>query len=96
VVSVFAYHRVKHHPITGQAFVDDPGWQRRGLYSLFFASFTGALLAFGHPDKVFSRLEIELFRTLVADHGGLLATLAADALFRRADSELFGPRQIRW
>jgi len=96
MVSVFAYHRVNHHSITGQAFVDDPSWQRRGLYSLFFASFTGPFLTFGHPDKVFSRLDIELFRTLVADHSGLLATLAADALLRRASNDLFGPRQIRW
>ena len=46
-------------------------------------------------DKVFSRLDIELFRTLVADHRALLATLAADALLRRADNDLFDPGQIR-
>ena len=91
MVSVFAYHRVDHRPITGQAFVDDPGWQRRGLYSLFFARLTGAFLAFGHPDKVFSRLDIELFRTLVADEHGLFATLAADALIGCAADDLFDP-----
>jgi hypothetical protein len=37
VVRVFAHYGVDYHPITGQAFVDDPGWQRRRLYSLFFA-----------------------------------------------------------
>jgi hypothetical protein len=96
MVSVFADHSVNHHSITGQTFVDDPGWQRRGLDSLFFASFTGPFLAFGHPDKVFSRLDIELFGTLLADHSGLVATLAADTLFRCADNDLFGPRQLRW
>ena len=29
VIRVFAYYRVDHHPITGQAFVDDPDRQRR-------------------------------------------------------------------
>src|SRR5271156_5122081 len=96
MVSVFADHRVNHHSITGQAFVDDPAWQRGGLDSLFFASLTGAFLAFGHPDKVFGRLDIELFRTLVADHRGLVTTLAADALFRRASNDLFSPGQLGW
>ena len=43
VIGIFADHRIDHHPITGQAFVDDPGRQRRALNSLFFASFTGTL-----------------------------------------------------
>jgi hypothetical protein len=53
MLSVFTDHRVNDNPITGQAFVDDPGWQRRGLDSLFFASLTGALTA---EDYYLSRL----------------------------------------
>jgi hypothetical protein len=95
VIRVFAHYGVDHHPITGQAFVDDPGWQRRGLHSLLLTIFTGSLFAFGHPHKVFSRLDVKLLRSLVADHSGLFATLAADALFGCASNDLFGPRQLR-
>jgi hypothetical protein len=35
VIRIFAHYGIDHHPITGQAFIDDPGWQRRRLYSLF-------------------------------------------------------------
>jgi len=85
MVRVFAYYRVDHHPITGQAFIDDPGWQRRRLHSLFFARFTRSFLALGHSHKVLSRLDVKLLRSLVADHSRLFATLAADALLGCTD-----------
>ena len=47
------------------------------------------------PSKV-SWLDIELLRSLVADHSCLFATVATDALFRCASYDLFYPRQIRW
>jgi len=45
---------------------------------------------------VFSRLDVKLLRTLVANHSGLFATFAADALFGCASNDLFGPRQLGW
>ena len=75
---------------------DDPGWQRRRVYSLLLTIFTGSFFAFGHSHKVFSRLDVKLLRTLVTDHSGLFATLTADALFGRASNDLFGPRQLGW
>ena len=53
---------------------------------------TGSLLAFDHPHEILSRLDIELFRTLVADALSLFATLAADALFGCASNDLLYPR----
>jgi hypothetical protein len=96
VVCIFAYYGVDYYPITGQAFVDDSRWQRRTLDSLLLTIFTGSLFAFGHPHKVFSRLKVKLLRSLVADHSGLFATLAADALCGCASNDLFGPRQLGW
>jgi hypothetical protein len=90
VICVLAHYRVDHQPITGQAFVNDPGRQRRTLHSLFFAPFTDSLLAFGHLYKVFGRLDIELFRSLVADDDSFFAALAADALIGCAGDDLVG------
>jgi hypothetical protein len=96
VVREFAYYRADHYPITGQAFVDDPGWQRRRLYSLFFARFTGAFLALGHSHKVFSRLDVKLFGSLVADDDSFFAALAAVALIGCAGDHLFDSWQFCW
>jgi len=49
------------------------------------------LLVLGHSRKVFSRLDVKLLRALIADHRGLFATLAADALLGCARDELFYP-----
>ena len=95
MVSVFADHCVDDHPIAGQTFLDNPWRQRRGLDSLLFTSFTGSFLAFGHPHEVFRRFDIELLGRLVTDLNGLLATVAADALFRGASNDLFDSGQIR-
>jgi hypothetical protein len=54
-----------------------------------------SLLAFGHSHKVFGRLNIKLFRSLVADHRRFFAALAADALIGCAGDDLFDPRQLR-
>jgi len=96
VICVFADYRINHQPITGQAFIDDPARQRRTLDSLLFAAFTGSLLAFGHQHEVFGPFDIQLLRSLVADHARFFATLAADALVGCAGDDLFDPRQINW
>jgi hypothetical protein len=54
MVGIFADDRVNDDSIAGQAFIDDPRRQGRTLHSLFFASFAGALLTFGHPPKYFA------------------------------------------
>src|ERR1700687_1610112 len=94
MVSIFADHRIDYHPITGQTFLDNPWRQRCTLDSLLFTSFAGTLLAFGHPHEVFSRFDIELLSSLVADQCSLFATLAADALLRGTSNDLFSPGQI--
>ena len=43
-------------------------------------------------DAYIARLNVKLLRSLVADHSGLFATLAADALCGCASNDLFGPR----
>src|SRR5262249_37992586 len=78
VIQVFAYHRVDHYPIAGPTLLDNPWRQRRTPDSLFFTSFTGALLALSHPHEVLGRFDIELGRGLNANrtcwsHRGRLA-----------------------
>ena len=96
MVCVFAYYRVDHYPITGQAFVDDPGWQRRRLYPLFFARFTGTFLALGHSYKVFSGLDVKLLGSLIADDDSIFAALTAVALIGGAGHHLFNSWQLCW
>jgi hypothetical protein len=48
-----------------------------------------------HPYKVFCRLDIKLFRTLVADYARFFAALAADALIGCAGDDLFHSWQLR-
>src|ERR1700747_1715707 len=96
MVCIFTYHRIDHHPIAGQTFLYNPQRQWRTLDSLLFTGFTGSLLPLSPPHEVFSRFDIELLSSLVADDGRLLATLAADALLRAAGNDLFCPRQLRW
>ena len=96
MVCIFTYHRINHHPIAGQTFLDNPRGQRRTLDSLLLTGFTGSLLALSHPHEVFSRFDIELLSSLVADDGRLLAALAADALLRATSNDLLCPRQMRW
>jgi hypothetical protein len=38
VIQIFAYHRVDHHSIAGQTFLDNPWGQRRTPDSFFFTS----------------------------------------------------------
>jgi hypothetical protein len=93
MVGIFAKDRVNDDSIAGQAFIDDPRRQRRTLHSLFFASFAGALLAFGHPHKVLRWLDIELLRRFVADDDSFFAAFTADALIKSAGNDLLFPGQ---
>src|SRR5271166_3579740 len=47
--------------------------------SLFFACFASTFLALGHSHKVFSRLDIELLRSFVADHRRFFTALTAES-----------------
>src|SRR6059058_5681012 len=68
--------------------------QRRAANALFFTGLAGALFALGHHHEVLGRLNLQVLALLIADDGGWLATLAANALLGRAGDEPFHPGQL--
>ena len=96
MVGIFADHRIDNHPITGQAFLNDPNRHRRAVNALFFTVFAGTLFAHRHDHEVFGRFHIELLALLVTDHPVFFTAVAAHTLLRGAGHNLFDARQVRW
>ncbi len=76
----------------------DFGWIRSGaagrLNALLFAPLAGPLLALEDAHIILSRTYVEHFGLFVADDGGLLAALAADALAGGAGDGLLDALQM--
>ena len=95
VVAIFIHHRVDHHSIRHQAFVDDSDGKSRRRHALFGTGFACPLLAFGYLDEIPRRLHIQYFADFVANHGSLSAAVTAYALLRRAGYHPFHTGKIR-
>ena len=89
MVTIFGDHRVDHHPVADQSFVDDPRRHRGGDRAGLLAVLAGALFALGHDHEVAGRFDVQLLADVVADDRGRLPAGWAGALLRSAAQHAF-------
>src|SRR6266436_3043416 len=73
VIAILADDRVDDNPVTRQALLDDPWWQRCGNHSEFLTRPASPFLSFRDQHEVLRWLHIQLGTLLVADHHWLIA-----------------------
>src|SRR6202521_5970602 len=83
------------NPVTRQALLDDPWWERCGNRPEFLPRPASPFLSFRDQHEVLRWLHIQLGTLLVADHYGFFAAALAYTLTRCARQNPLHARKIR-